>query len=108
MTNKGRPLSKSVYKNQVRTDEIMFVKKFNVGTIYDTYAYAVGNVVLTSDNAKKFDEFLILPEPECGEGEVCPDLSVWDVYAQNRNEYYFATSDGLYRTAYTYDLSNDI
>jgi len=68
MTNKGRPLSKSVYKNRVGNEETLFVTKYNTGTVYDTYAYAVGNIVLTSDNAKKFDEFLTLPEPECGEG----------------------------------------
>ena len=58
------------------------------------YCDAAGRT-LSSAKGRMFDEFMNVP------------AKINSVYARNKNEYYFGADDGIWRTVYSYELSND-
>lgn len=77
------------------SNSVNAIEVFDYNGITKTVAIGNENTILTSDNGRQFTNLITIQDKPLF------------VYNRNKNEFYFGTNNGLYRTQYQYDLVDD-
>ena len=86
-------------ESMYRISDIYHPKALTIDNSGEQPVFVVGSagIIYKSKNCKRWDVLMQVPGA----------TAVNDIYVKNRMEFYVSTTDGLYRTAYSYRLVND-